>query len=221
MAERVEILGIGDVTHDVKRFVTTRPDGFDFEPGQATEMTLTDPEWADEGRPFTFTSLPADPKLEFTIKGYPDHDGVTKRLHALSVGDHVELSDVFGAITWKGPGVFIAGGAGVTPFIAILRHLEKTDQLQGNRLLFSNKTEADIILREEFIRMLGDNAKFTLTREEHPRYEHGRIDQAFLENHIDDFSQKFYTCGPPEMVEDVAKALEKLGASTDAIVIEE
>ncbi len=220
-SQTVRILAIGQVTHDVKRFVVERPDGWDFKPGQATEIMVNEPKWREEGRPFTFTSLPNNPNLEFTIKGYPEHHGVTERLHQLRIGDELILEDVFGAIVYQGPGTFIAGGAGVTPFIAILRMLEKNDELAGNRLLFSNKTEADIICREEFVRMLGEDAVFTLTREDSDRYETGRIDQAFLEKHVADFSQRFYTCGPPEMVENVSKALEKLGATTDAIVIEE
>ncbi|MEO8414268.1 MAG: flavodoxin reductase, partial [Ginsengibacter sp.] len=78
---------------------------------------------AEEKRPFTFTSLNENPYLEFTIKRYEDHHGITDKMHQLMPGDELIISDVWGAIEYKGPGYFIAGGAGITPFISILRQL--------------------------------------------------------------------------------------------------
>ena len=77
--------------------------------------------WRDEQRPFTFTGLPDADRLEFVIKSYPSHDGVTEQIADLKPGDSVLIEDPWGAIEDKGPGTFIAGGAGITPFIAILR----------------------------------------------------------------------------------------------------
>jgi len=85
MDHSVRLLHTGFVTHDVKRFVTTRPDGLDFEPGQGVEIAIDEEGWRDEGRPFTPTSLADEPVLEFTIKGYPEHDGVTEQLHRCSL----------------------------------------------------------------------------------------------------------------------------------------
>ena len=215
------IEAIESVTHDVRRLVVTKPDGYAFEPGQATEAVVDKDGWRDEGRPFTFTSLPVDPRLEFTIKIYPDHDGVTEQVGQLRVGDALRIGEAWGAIQYKGPGTFIAGGAGVTPFIAILRQLEADDRLADNQLLFSNKTADDIILEGEFRRMLGNAAVCTLTREQNDRYAHGRINRDFIRRHVDDFDRPFYVCGPPEMVEQVTETLEDLGAKSEGIVIEE
>ncbi|RUO50802.1 hypothetical protein CWE21_01525 [Pseudidiomarina aquimaris] len=77
MSYKLEIQSIEDVTHDVKRIRLAKPDGYQFTPGQATEVALDREGWRDEKRPFTFTSLNSDPWLEFTIKVYPEHDGVT------------------------------------------------------------------------------------------------------------------------------------------------
>ena len=209
------------VTHNVRRFRLEKPEGFSFEPGQATEVSINKPDLKDEKRPFTFTSLSDDPYLEFTIKIYADHDGVTKALGELKEGDELIIEEAWGAITYKGTGDFIAGGAGVTPFIAILRDLSKKGQLEGNRLIFSNKTSDDIILKEEFSRMLDDNFINTLTEEDHPDYDYGHINKDYLKEKINDFSKQFYVCGPPSFVEDIQKALEELGASSDSVVIEE
>src|SRR5687767_12650599 len=130
----ITIKAIDQVTHDVKRFQCGKPADYDFLPGQATEVSINQEEWLHEKRPFTFTSLNESPDLGFVIKIYKDHPGVTNALDTLKPGDELIVRDVWGAIAYKGPGYFIAGGAGITPFIAILRQLKKDNKLDGNRL---------------------------------------------------------------------------------------
>jgi len=221
MSHRVKILDIHSLTHDVKRITTEKPNGFTFSPGQATEVAINKEGFKEKKRPFTFTSLPGEDNLEFTIKIYPEHEGVTNQIDSLIVGDEFIIGDAWGAIEYKGEGTFIAGGAGITPFIAILRDLKTKDQLAGNRLLFSNKRAKDVIMEEDFKEMLGDDFISTLTREKIEGHESGRIDSEFLKQHISDFSAKFYVCGPDKMVKSINKKLEKLGAESDALVFEE
>ena len=116
----VKIESIDKITHDVIRIVTTKPFGYKFIPGQATDVSINKEGWEEKKKPFTFTNLPDENHLEFTIKTYPDHKGFTNQLRKLKKEDELILHEVFGAISYKGPGVFIAGGAGVTPFISIL-----------------------------------------------------------------------------------------------------
>lgn len=212
----VKIIEIHDVTHDVKAFRLEKPDGYNFVPGQATELSIPKPGWEAERRPFTFTALNEAPYLEFTIKRYADHNGVTNQLHQLTPGDSLTIHDVWGAISYKGPGYFIAGGAGITPFMAILRQLHEDNQLADNQLFFSNKTAADIIYESELTHMLGSNATYLLTQERKDR----KIDAGFLREHITDFNKHFYICGPDQMVQDISATLEELGANADAVVFE-
>lgn len=221
MAESVAILETERVTHDVVRLTVDRPDGYSFEPGQATDVAIDRDGWRDEQRPFTFTSLADADTLEFVIKIYPDHDGVTDRIGALSKGDRLLIGDAWGAIQYKGPGVFIAGGAGVTPFIAILRDLQRRGDLTGQCLIFSNRTEKDIILRDEFEAMDGLRCIFTVTDDESSPLAHGIVDKDFLKKHVSDFSQAFYVCGPPKMNEAVTGILQELGADPDSVVLED
>jgi cytochrome-b5 reductase len=209
------------VTHDVRRFILRRPEDFSFEPGQGVEIALDQEGWREEGRPFTPTSLVGDGVLEFTIKAYPEHDGVTERLHRLGAGEALLMSEAFGTITYRGPGVFVAGGAGVTPFLSILRRLAADDALAGHSLLFSNKTRADVICEKELRFYLGDGCHLTLTGDEAPGYDHQRIDREYLSRVVDDFGQRFYVCGPPAFVDDLKAALVELGASPDGLVFEE
>jgi ferredoxin-NADP reductase len=221
MTHKVTLLMSGFVTHDVKRFVVSRPDEFEFEPGQGVELAIDQPDWREESRPFTPTSLRNDRVLEFTIKGYPAHEGVTQALHALKPGAQLLMSDPFGTIRYKGPGVFLAGGAGITPFLAILRQLAHEDHLDDHYLLFSNKTPADVIVDKELRHMLGDRCVLTCTDEQAPGYENRLIDRDFLAEKVSDFDQHFYVCGPPEFNKAVNKALKDLGAKADLLVFEE
>jgi len=208
------------VTHDVKRFVVSRPPGFVFRPGQGVELTINRPGWTDEARPFTPTSLEDDRVLEFTIKCYPEHAGMTQQLHMLEAGAELLLSEPFGTISYQGPGVFIAGGAGITPFIAILRKLARTNDLAGNSLIFSNKTQADIICEKELRHHLGDRCVLLCTRAAAPGCAQRRIDRNFLAEQIDDFDRHFYVCGPPGFMKAVNDALGELGANPQGLVFE-
>jgi len=217
----VKILECGYVAHDVRYFIVEKPENYKFTSGQATEISINKSGLEKMKREFTFTTLPDNPFLEFTIKMYLDHDkGMTRHLKDLKEGDELILHGIFGTINYKGPGIFIAGGAGVTPFISILRNLRKQGKLDGNKLILSNKTKGDIILEQEFRNMLGDNLILTLTREKKEGYENRKIDENFLKEKIKDFKTNFYICGPPIMVLELRILLEKLGAKISSITFE-
>lgn len=220
-AHVVRILEAEWVTHNVRRFTLSKPDNYVFKPGQATDITINLPEWKSERRPFTFTGLNNWDHLEFTIKIYNDHEGVTNQLGKLEPGKELIVHDIWGAIHYKGEGVFIAGGAGVTPYIAIFRQLQKDGKLGNNKLIFSNKKEEDIILKKEFEEMLGDRFINTLTDEKTDKYDHQIIDKEYLKNKIQNLDQYFYICGPVPMIDSVKKDLKSLGVSDEKIVIEE
>lgn len=211
---------IEKLTHDVLRIVIEKPDGYSFTPGQATEVSINKDEWKDEKRPFTFTSLPTDSYLEFTIKTYPEHNGVTKELKQLKAGDELIIRDVWGAIQYKGEGVFIAGGAGITPFIAIFRELRAAGKVGNNKLIFANKTEADIIHKKEFQDLLGDRFINILSDEKANGYHHGFVTEDFLKEQVSTADQHFYVCGPPPMMDAVQGHLNAIGVKKDTVVVE-
>lgn len=223
MTQSVKILDIQNVTHNVRRYSLEKPPGYRFDPGQATELSLDEDGWRDKRHPFTFTALNDWDHLEFTIKSYfnTGGDGMTERLFGYKPGQRLVLRDPWGTITYKGLGTFIAGGAGVTPFIAILRQLNRDGKLAGHRLIASNRTAADIILRDEFEAMPGLETTWTLTDDpDAPGVLHERIDEAFLKRHVRDISQNFYLCGPDPMVADLKAALGGLGAKAEALTWE-
>ena len=216
----VKIKSIDKVTHDVLRIVLQKPDNYTFTPGQATEVAINKENWKDEKRPFTFTCLPDDDYLEFTIKTYRSRKGVTNELLNLKPGDELVIHDVWGAISYKGEGIFIAGGAGITPFLSIFRYLNYVNKIGGNKLIFANKTKADIIHEKELKGFLGDSFINILSDESIAGYEHGFITESFLKKNLLATGSKFYVCGPPPMMDAVQKILANLGVGEDSVVVE-
>ncbi len=220
MSHTVTLLMSQFVTHDVKHFIVSKPEGFSIVPGQGVELAVNRPDLREQGRPFTPTGLAGDRVLEFTIKAYPAHAGVTQAFHQLEPGAELLMSEPFGTIHYEGPGVFIAGGAGITPFLAILRELAGKGDLNRQTLIFSNKTPRDVICEKELRHALDDRCILTCTGAVAPGYENRRVDRAFLEEKIGDFKQRFYVCGPPPFMDAVNNALASLGASTESLVFE-
>jgi ferredoxin-NADP reductase len=219
MAHTVELRQIEPVTHDTYHLVFDKPDDFAYSPGQGVELHILKEGWENEGRPFTPITLPEEATLEFIIKAYPDHNGMTEQVAKLVRGDKLKMSGPFGDISDQGPGVFIAGGAGVTPMIAILRkQLHENGTLDGSTLLFASKAERDIIWRERFEAMKGLKTGFVVD-EDGASVPKGRLDRAYLADYVTPDSL-CYLCGPPPMMDAVRASLKDLGVKADKIVEE-
>lgn len=216
----VKILDSAFITHNVKRFKVEKPKGYSYTPGQAVKLACNKEGWAEKERPFTFTSLTTSRTLEFIIKIYDDHQGVTQQLGLARKGDELLLGEPYGAISYQGPGYFFAGGAGVTPFIAILRDLSKRKALEGITLVCSNQTASDVILDDELTKMLGKNFLNIFTRQHVIGFQERRIDRDTLVALVQDFDQHFYLCGPPDFVQHLSEMLRGLGAPAESIVFE-
>lgn len=224
MTRTITLKAKRQLTPDVHAFTFTRPAGLDFTPGHATELALARPGWRDKGRPFTFTSLPGAADLEFVIKSYPDHDGVTAELADMHPGEMAEIDTPFGALQDReprAPATFLAAGAGITPFLAILRQRAADGRLSGCHLIFTNDTEADIILRDELEAMPGLVTDFTVTGEEGSTVPQAALDRAWLAANVHDLTGHFYLCGPQGFVDDMREALLSLGADPALVHTEE
>jgi ferredoxin-NADP reductase len=221
MENIVKVRSVEMATHDVLRITIEKPMHYSFSPGQATEIGINKEGWQKELRPFTFTCLPDDDHLEFTIKTYPSHKGVTNELLSLKPNDELILGDSWGTIGYKGEGVFIAGGAGVTPFISIFRSLHSKNKIGNNKLIFANNTKADIINESEFRKLLGKNFINVLSMEKADGYEHGFITEDILKQHVTEKGILVYLCGPEPMMKAIETQLFNLGVGSEAIVKEE
>jgi ferredoxin-NADP reductase len=216
MNHEISILSKEPLTHDVIQFRFERPKGYEFRAGQAIELMLHQPGMGPA--PFTFTALNSKPYLELTIKIYKEQNGLTLALSQLNIGDKVLITDPWDSFHNKGPGVFIAGGAGITPFIALLRQMQVDNTVGKSWLFFSNKTHDDIFMHDELKQILGDRYVDVITRDKNSNNTH-RIDEVFLRKNITDFKQPFYVCGPPGFTEVIQQTLVKIGAAEQMVNI--
>jgi len=217
----VEVKSITHLNQNVLKIITKKPEFYRFSSGQATTVSINKKGLEEENMPFTFTNLSTENDLEFITKIYPEQKSTTNALSLLAEGDELILHQVFGTIVYNGEGVFIAGGAGVTPFISILRLLKSKNRIGSNTLILANKTEADIILHEELKRTLGANFISILSEEEKEGHMHGLITHSFLEKMVTNLNQKFYICGPIAMVTSVRNSLLNIGIHPGKITTED
>jgi len=206
------------VTHDVQRYILSKPEGFDFRPGQAIDLTIDDDQWREQRHPFTLTNRVGDRVLELMIKSYENRDGITRQLARLSPGSRLLISDPFDSFHYEGPGWFIAAGAGITPFLAIIRDLADRGELDEQHLIYSNKTPEDIIQQRELTWCFGERAHFTCTRVQSTLCDFGHVDEDYLRKLIHHFGQKFYVCGPPAFVKQINATLKALGAQGQSLM---
>jgi ferredoxin-NADP reductase len=193
MKHEVKILSKRNLNHDVIQFRLERPVGYQFVAGQAIELMLSEP--VSKGpAPFTFTGLNTDPYLELTIKIYEEHKSLTAALSRLNVGDTVMITDPWDSFINSGPGIFLAGGSGITPFVALLRQMQKEGKVGNSWLFFSNKTSDDVFLHAELKNILGDHYVNVITRDENGEDSH-YIDEALLKKYVKDLSQPFMYAG--------------------------
>lgn len=217
MDHQIKILSKTPLNHNVIQFRLERPANYSFTAGQAIELTVEEPKKYGPG-PFTFTALDSKPYLELMIKIYEDHKGLTSALAEKKEGEKVTIGDPWDSFANKGPGVFIAGGAGITPFVALLRRMKADQTIGPSQLLFFNKTYRDIFLRDELSALLGSQYVNILTREDNGSPK-GKLDEKLLSKYISDFSKPFYICGPPGFIETAQSVLAKLGAKEETVNI--
>ena len=215
----VKVLKTEFIIHNVKRFIVEKPAGYKFVPGQATDVSINKPGLEDELRPFTFTGTNDQDHLEFTIKIYKSHNGVTAKLLDVNEGDELIIHDVWGAIHYKGPGLFLAGGAGITPFLAIFREQLRHGDLSGSKLFFANRSEKDVFLHNELKGMFGENY-IDILSEPTPPLEPAFVEMKMLKEEVLKGTNRFYVCGPDQFIEIMVENLMSLGVRQSNIVIE-
>jgi len=219
MPYSVKILKKNWLTTNVLCLTLEKPPFYSYRIGQAVEVTLDLPQFYGDRAPFTLTSLNSDEYLELIIKVYPDHNGITLAISNLREGDKLIIGDPWDSYRNLGPGIFIAGGTGITSFVSFLRQLKGAQNLSETRLFFVNKTEQEIFLSEELRQILGQNYVNVLTRENKENFLSGHIDVDFLRKHIPDLHRPFYICGPGGFSEQIKNQLVTMGSDPGLVSI--
>ncbi|MEN6343231.1 MAG: FAD-dependent oxidoreductase [Methanospirillum sp.] len=200
-----------------------RPPEFSYLAGQFMFITINrGPESLT--RHLTISSSPTEPVLEVT-KGLTGH-AFADALSALAPGNEVTIRGPYGTFTLDAGDedvVFISGGIGVTPLRSMARYVADTHLLIRVTLLYSARTEEDILFGPEFEELQRTNSLFSvhiaLTQPGPAWTGHvGRIDRAFIQQQVSDVRGRgFYVSGPSVMVDAMIAILTEMGVPGDRV----
>jgi ferredoxin-NADP reductase len=213
-----------DETPRVRSIVLDVPDWPGHRAGQHVDVRLTAEDGYQAQRSYSIASAPEEKRLVLTVERLPDGEVSSYLVGELRPGDSLELrGPIGGYFVWEagtgGPLQLVAGGSGVVPLMAMLRHRAASGAAVGARLLYSSRTWEDVIYREELERLAsgpeGVVVKHTLTRTQ-PQGWTGyarRVDGAMLAEAAWPTSSdpSAFICGPTPFVEATANALVLLG----------
>ena len=209
-------------TPRTKSIVLELPDWAGHRAGQHVDVRLTAEDGYEAERSYSIASAPEDSTLVLTVERLADGEVSPYLVDELRPGDELELrGPIGGYFVWEasfgGPLLMVAGGSGVVPFRAMLRHWADGDRATMPRLLYSSRSLPDVIYRDELMRLAGDGAdiQITLTRDWPEDWDghRGRFDRETIERlawppEANPFN---YVCGPNSFVESVAQALVAAG----------
>ncbi len=233
---QLRVTSVSDETPEVRTFRLSATDGqrlpFDFLPGQYLNLALLI-DGKKVRRSYTIASPPTRTGYcEVTVKREERGLG-SRHLHdAVRAGHLVDVVAPAGRFTFTGAEagsvVLVAGGVGITPLMAKVRYLTDLGWPGDIFLVFSAKTQADVIFRRELdaLRERHPNlhVTVTLTREDPGSGwagERGRITPALLTRAVPDLAaRRVHICGPTEMTDPTRQTLRDLGVPDDAIHVE-
>jgi ferredoxin-NADP reductase len=191
--------------------------------GQHVDVRLTAEDGYQAERSYSIASAPEDDHLVLTVERLDDGEVSPYLVDELRPGDELELrGPVGGYFVWEaslgGPLLLLAGGSGVVPLRAMLRHHRAVGSTVPARLLYSARSLEDVIYRDELMGLADDgeiDIRFTLTRAQPPGWSgYGRrIDRELLDEVAWTPAEGplVYVCGPTAFVETAATALVELG----------
>jgi len=202
-------------------------------PGQHLSLRLTGEDGYQAQRLYSIASAPEEPLLELTVEQIAEGEVSPYLVGELRAGDRFEVRGPIGRhFVWThdrgGPLFLIAGGSGVVPLMAMLRHRAAAGSRVPAVLLYSSRTLADVIYRDELERLAGagDGLRVvhTLTREQPPAWAGyaRRIDGAMLAGVGFPASElpHVFICGPGGLVERAGQRLLDLGYAPERIKTE-
>lgn len=193
--------------------------------GQHVDVRLTADDGYQAQRSYSISSAPEDDgQLTLTVERLEDGEVSPYLAGELRAGDQLELrGPIGGYFVWNAsasdPLLLVAGGSGICPLMAMLRHRAARSSDVPVRLLYSARDLGDVIFRPELDRLAaaGDGAevKLTLTRARPPGWTgYGRRVDAEMLGEVAWPSERrplAFVCGPTPFVEAVASALVTLG----------
>jgi ferredoxin-NADP reductase len=193
-------------------------------PGQHVDIRLTAEDGYQAQRSYSIASPPEDELLTLTVERVDNGEVSPYLVDDLRAGDQFELRGPIGGyfvwtVAMRGPLCLIAGGSGIAPLMAMLRHRARRKVRAPALLLYSSRSLEDVIYREELdamnFRDAGLRVVNTLTRKQPDGWmgHRGRIDKLLLAQECfpPEQNPRIFVCGPTLFVEDVSRHLVELG----------
>ena len=232
---RTSLLSRDSVAEGTMAFHFARPAGFTFKAGQAADLTLLNPPEADsEGniRTFSIASPPFEEQLTFATRM---RDTAFKRsLKVMPLGTEIQIASPSGSFTLhknaNRPGVFFAGGIGITPFLSVVRQADHDRLPHKLYLFYSNRRPEDAPFLEilQGLEKTSPTFRLVTTMTEMARSsrewdgETGFIDGEMLTRHVRTLQGPiYYVAGPPPMVAAMREMLVGAGVDEDDVRTEE
>jgi len=224
-------------TPNVKSLILNVPDWTMHLAGQHVDVRLTAEDGYQAQRSYSIASPPEDTYLILTVERVEGGEVSPYLVEELSIGDRIELrGPIGGYFVWDArdgrydgsPLFLVAGGSGIAPLMAMIRHRANSDNKVPTKLLYSSRSYDDVIYREELDHLSANDSSLrvihTLTRVQPANWTsyRRRIDRAMLAETGWRPAEKplAFTCGPTTLVETVATYLLELGYEPDRIKTE-
>ena len=221
LAEVIEVVA---ETPRTKSLLLKVPGWEGHKAGQHVDVRLTAEDGYQAQRSYSISSAPEDRRLEITVERLDDGEVSPYLTDELRVGDRLELRGPIGGwFTWEasegGPLLLVAGGSGIAPLMAMIRHRVAANSEASCRLLYSSRSREETIYAEELERLAAGDGELevihTLTRSQPSGWTgySRRIDREMLEEVAPPPQERprVFVCGPTPLVETVATALVELG----------
>ncbi len=223
------LLERNEIAPQTYQYFFEKPDNFDFIAGQYAFLDFTSPVNRDEKpsmRAMSIASAPCEDRLMFVMR---DSDSAFKKnMRAMQVGDELLIKCPLGHVAipenLHQPVTFIIAGVGITPVRSMLKQEEHIRSFRPIIVIYSNKTQADIALKEDLEKISLDHYKtvYTLTREEGEwNGEIGRIDAEMIKRNVDDITnQMYYVVGTGEFITAMQGVLTELNVPKEKIIFD-
>jgi ferredoxin-NADP reductase len=228
-----EVVELIDETPRVRSIVLDVPDWPGHRAGQHVDVRLTAEDGYQAQRSYSIASAPEERRLMLTVERLPDGEVSPYLVDELRSGDVLELrGPIGGYFVWEasmgGPLLLVAGGSGIVPLMAMLRHRAASTPAGAARLIYSSRTWDEIIFWEELERLAaqpdGPEVIHTLTRAQPPGWTGyaRRVDGQMLAEAAwpAAHTPATFVCGPTSFVETVSRALVLLGHEAKRIKTE-
>jgi ferredoxin-NADP reductase len=220
-----EVVATQAETARTKSIMLALPNWMGHRAGQHVDVRLTAEDGYQAERSYSIASPPEEaPRVTLTVERLDDGEVSPYLTEELHVGDKLELrGPIGGYFVWQaslgGPLLLVAGGSGIVPLMAMLRHRAAVGSSVATRLLYSSRSFEDIIYRDELDRLTRSNTMLevvhTLTRVQPPGWTgySRRIDTQMLRDVAwpPEHHPLMYICGPTPFVETAAASLVALG----------